>query len=799
MSIAKDVKFGLRGMRKNLAFTAVAVLTLAFAIGANSAIFSIIDAVLLRPLPYDHPDRIVWIWEAAEKFLGSASWPNFQDWRQQSTSFEALAAWTRRNATLQETSAPERIPTAAVTSDFFRVLGMQALIGRGFAPGEDQRGAQKTVVLNADLWKTHFASDRNVVGRAITIGGEPHVVIGVMPESMNFPPNVQMWTPLMVSPEEEAARGEHFMLVIGRLRPGASLQQAQQEMKVIAARISQQYPESQARRSVMLVNLQEQLVGKSRPALLALLGAVGFVLLIACANVANLLLARVTGRRREIAIRMALGASRTQLVRQFLTESVLLGVAAAVIGLAIAKISMSSLTAWAAPFLPRTREISLDWRVIVFSLVAAIVTGVLCGVVPAMQSSKEDPQESLKQGGTSAGSPQANWLTGTLAVSEVAASVILLIAAGLMIRSVLKLQDTNPGFATTNVMTMKIALPPTQYNANTASQFYQQVLSRISGLPGVKSVGAISMLPSENWGWNGELTIEGMPPFNNEEQSTEYRFVSEDYFRAMSIPLLKGRFLKSSDMVGYGSAVLVNKALAKLIEPYGDPIGKTVVEEDPKEHYTIVGIVGDVNQAGLNTPPLPEIYFPYQTQMHAGRIYDLSLVVQGTGDPASLVNAIRHEVSTVDSTQAVFDVKTMQEVIENSFTNFRFTRTLVTVFAVLGTLLAVVGVYSVLSYLVSQHTREIGIRMALGAQRFDISKMVLNQAVVVGVLGVAIGVAGAFVLTRLLASMLYGVNAHDPATFTAASLLLFSVVLFACYVPAWRATRVDPMLVLRHD
>jgi putative ABC transport system permease protein len=802
MTFVKDVKFGLRGMRKNIGFTIVAVLTLAVAIGANSAIFTIIDAVLLRPLPYDHPEKIAWLWESTDIFLGSVSWPNFLDWSEQNTSFESLAGWTRQNVTLQQSSSPERVVAGVVTSNFFQTLGAQPMLGRTFAQGEDIAGAQKTVVLSEGLWKTRFAADKNIIGRAIPIGGEPHVVIGVMPGWMNFPNTAQLWIPFVPTQAQVSSRGNHFMLVLGRLRPGVTLEQAQQEMKVIAARIAQQYPDSQAKRSIRVVNLQEQMVGTTRPTLIALLAAVGFVLLIACANVANLLLARVTGRRREIAIRIALGASHGQLVRQFLTESVLLAALSGLVGLVIAKISMASLVAWAAPFLPRATEVSLDWRVVVFSMVAAAITGVLCGVVPAMQSWKEDPQNALKQGGTSAGSPQANWLTGVLAVGEVAASVVLLIAAGLMIRSVVKLQDMNPGFETTNVITMKIALPPSSYTAETAPRFYDNVLGRVAALPGVQSVGAITFLPAEQWGWNGGLTVQGVPRFNGEEKSIERRYISEDYFRAMGIPLVKGRFFNKGDTVGKGSAVLINQSLAKLIEPYGDPVGKVVeadTDEDPVVHLTIVGIVGDVNQAGLNVPPRPEIYYPYQTPVAAGTIYDLSLVVRATGDPTAIVNGVRREVAAVDPNQAVYGVKRMQEIVESSFTNFSFTRTLVTVFAILGTLLAVIGVYSVLSYLVSQHTREIGIRMALGAQRFAITRMVLNQALVVGVLGVAIGVGGALALTRLLASMLYGVKAHDPATFAGASALLFTVVLVACYVPAWRATKVDPMVVLRHD
>ena len=801
MSLVKDVQFGWRGMRKNLGFTIVAVATLAIAIGANSAIFSIVNAVLIRSLPYDHSERIVQMWESHDKFQGTASWPNFQDWRTQSSSFEALSAYTRGDVTLLESTSPERLKGAFVTADFFHVFGTPTVIGRTFALNEDQPSAPATAVISESLWKSHFAADKSVLGKTLTINGEPRTIIGVVPAWHRIPANVEVWIPLVPKPDVAQQRGNHFMFVAGRLKPNVSFAQAQEEMKVIAQRLAQQYPDEQAKRTVLLVPMQEQLVGQTRPTLIALLVAVGFVLLIACANVANLLLARVTGRRKEIAIRTALGASRSQLIRQFLVESCLLSVFAGLIGIVIAKIGMASLVAWAAPFLPRASEVSLDWRVIIFSLILATLTGILCGVVPAWQSSKADPQSSLKQGGTTSGPQQSSWLTGTLAIAEVAAAIILLIGAGLMIHTISNLQQQDPGFQTQNITTFKISLSDKTFDSKAASRFFDDVIDRVSALPGVKAAGAITFLPTDQFGWNGDLTVQGVPKFDNLAGAIERRYISGNYFRSMNIPLLKGRFMEKSDLPSGARVVLINQTLAKMIEPYGDPVGKLVLGDTDADSLTIIGVVGDVHQKGLNAPALPEIYIPHENPWQSGQgaIRQLAITVRTDGNPGSLMTAIRNEVAHVDPNQAIYDVRSMQTVVENSYTNLRFTRTLVTLFALLGTILAVVGVYSVLAYLVSQHTREIGIRVAVGAQTSHIVRMVLSQGAIVGAIGVALGLFGAFGLTRLISAMLFGVKAFDPGTFVGASALLFMVVLVACCVPAWRATRVDPMIVLRQE
>jgi putative ABC transport system permease protein len=801
MNFLKDVAFAIRGLRKDLSFALVAVFTLALAIGANSAIFSVINAVLIRPLPYKNPDRIVRLWEARDAFTGSVSWPNLQDWRQQNTSFEALAAIRSKDLTLRAEANPQHLSAAEVSSDFFRVLGVQPLLGRTFLPGEDQAGSAKLVVLSEGLWRGQFGSDPGVIGQSVTLSGEPHTVIAVVPAYLNFPAvGVQAWVPLVPSPSEASSRGEHMFEVIGRLKPDVPLDQAQKEMVLIARRIAQQFPDIQVGRSIQIVNLQEQLVRNTRPTLIALFGAVGFVLLIACANVANLLLARATARRREIAIRTALGASRGQLLFQFLTESVLISLLGGVVGIVLAKIGMASLIAWAGPYLPRAQEVTLDLRVLMFSIAISILTGVICGIIPGLQSSKEDIQLALKQGGTSAGSPQSNWATGLLAIGETAAAVVLLIGAGLLMKSVLRLEHVDPGFQIQNVITVKMALPPDTYKPDAAARFYTDLRHRVAQLPGVQAVGVINILPVESYGYNGSIDVEGLPHFVNDPVwAIEYRFVSPGYFQALNIPLVRGRDLAEGDF-GHGSQyAMVNQTFARMISQYGDPLGRHILNvlDDPKATITIVGIAADIHQAGLDLPVRPEVYF--LNDMPIPSVGSMNLVVRTVGDPGSLVGAIRKQVAEIDPNQTAYEVKTMQTVVDNSISGRRFTRTLILGFAVLGTLLAVIGVYSVLSYLVTQHTREIGIRLALGAQSSHVVNMVLKQGAVVGLMGMGIGAIGAFALTRWLSSMLFQVKSYDLPTFFGASALLFIVVLVASYIPARRTTQVDPMVALRQD
>lgn len=799
--IGKDLTVGLRGLRKDYVFTLVAVFTLAIAIGANSSIASLINAILLRPLPYRQPDRIVRLWEARANFTGSVSWPNLQDWRQQNTTFDALAAISSQNATLRSGDSPQHLAAAAVSPEFFTVLGVQPLLGRVFLSGEDQPGTGNLAVLSEGLWRGQFGADPNVIGQNVTLNGEPHTIIAVMPAFLQYPsPAIQIWIPLVVPAALAHDRSTHMYEVIGRLKPQASLENAQREMIVIARRIEQQYSDVQVGRSVLIVPLQEQLVRNTRPALLALFAAVAFVLLIACANVANLLLARATARRRDTAIRTALGASRGQLLRQFLAESLLVSLLGGVIGIAFSKIGMTALIAWAGPYLPRIQEVRLDWRVLVFSLVISILTGVLCGIVPGWQSSRSDIQLALKQGGTSAGSPQSNWATGLLAIGEVAAAIVLLIGAGLLMKTVLRLQQVDPGFQVQNIATMKLSLSKETYKPEAAARFYTELQVRIAQYPGVQAAGVINLLPMENWGYNGSIDVEGLPRFVNDPTwAIEVRCVSPSYFRALNIPLMRGRELTQNDLGHGGRVALINNQFAQMISKYGDPLGRHILNilDDPKATIDIVGIVGNVHQSGLDLPVRPEVYF--LNDIPGIPSNDMSLIVRTSNDQQSLLAAVRHEVVSLDANQTVYDVKTMQTLVENSISNRRFTRNLILIFAGLGTLLAVVGVYSVLSYLVTQHTREIGIRLALGAQRFHVVKLVLKQGAAVGLAGLVVGMIGAFLLTRLLSTLLFEVKSYDAFTFAGAAVLLFAIVLLASYIPARRTAGVDPMVALRQD
>lgn len=803
--IGRDLGVGVRSLRRDYSFALIAVFTLAIAIGANSSIASLINAILLRSLPYPQPDRIVRLWESQGDWTGSVSWPNLEDWRRQNASFDALAAISFADLTLRRSSTPQHLTGAAVSWEFFKVLGVQPLLGRVFSPGEDQPGTGNLVILSEGVWRDQFGSDPNVIGQSVTVEGVPHTILAVMPASVRFPSAAtQAWIPLVVLPVFAQDRTDHKYEVIGRLKPEVSLDQAQREMRLIARRIEQQYPDMQVGRSVLIRGLQEQLVRYIRPALLALFVAVVFVLLIACANVTNLLLARSTARRRETAIRTALGASRGQLLRQFLTESTLIALLGGIIGIALSKLAMTALVAWAGPHLPRAQEVKLDWRVLLFSVAISILTGLLCGIVPGLQSSKSDIQMALKQGGTSAGSPQSNLTTGLLAVGEVAAAIVLLIGAGLLMKTVLRLQNVDPGFQMQNVITMKMALPQETYKPDTAAHFYDELRHRVTQLPGVQSIGLINLLPMQEWGYNSEIKVEGLPKFvNNTAWSIEIRFVSPGYFHALNIPLVRGRDFSENDLGRIERFALINRKFAEMISQYEDPLGRHIVlSDDPKAAVAIVGVVGNVLQSGLDEPPRPEVYFLNDVspaELGSPNLNYMNIVVRTAGDPSALAGAVRHEVVSLDANQAVYDVKTMQTAVDNSMASRRFTEKLILLFAILGTLLAVIGVYSVLSYLVAQHTREIGIRLALGAQHFRVVGLVLKQGALVGMLGLLVGVIGAFALTRLLSSLLVDVKSYDALTFFGASSLLFLVVLIGSYLAARRTVSVDPMVALRQD
>ncbi|HKY04372.1 MAG TPA: ABC transporter permease [Blastocatellia bacterium] len=800
-ALLQDLRYGTRMLLKHPGFTLIAILTLAVGIGANSAIFSVVNSVLLRPLPFKEPERIVKVWETFHpRGQGTVSVANLKDWREQNDVFEHIAAYFSGNYSLQGREHPERIPGVSVTPDFFEVMGVQPALGRVFRDDETEAGNTRLVVISDRLWQRNFGSDPNIVGKDIPLGGESFTVTGVMPSNFRFPSQTtDLWVPLVFTPEQQANRGSHAYMAIARLKPGVTLAQAQEQMTTIAARIEQQYPDMQSGRSVLVIDLQEEVVGYMRQSLFMLLGAVGFVLLIACTNVANLLLARATGRRKEIAIRTALGAGRGRLIRQLLTESVLLSVTGGLLGLLLGRWGTDGLVALATGYLPRAQEVSLDSRVIIFTLTISLLTGILAGLAPAVQVSKTNLQESLKEGGRSGESPHRNIVRSLLVVGQTASALVLLIGAGLLIKSFMQLQRVDSGLRPENTLTMRITLPASKYNTGqSVSGFYDQLLPRVSGLPGVVSAGVITLLPVQQYGTNGSIIIEGQGPYPpGQAPLAEFRVTSSDYFATFKIPLVAGRFYNAQDQPNTEPVILINQTLARRYMEGEDPIGKRI--RIGGQSRTVIGMVGDVKQSGLTGPARPEIYVPYTQGLSPDWMRDMTLVVRATSDPTLLTNAVRDEVLGVDPAQPIYNVKTMEQVISDSFSYQRLNTLLLSIFAGVALLLAVIGIYSVMSYTVTQNTREIGLRMALGAQQKDVLKLIVGQGLMLTLIGVGVGLAASFALTHLMASLLFGVTATDPLTFAAVSLLLIIVAVLACFIPARRATRVDPMVALRYE
>ncbi|HEX8140432.1 MAG TPA: ABC transporter permease [Pyrinomonadaceae bacterium] len=794
----QDLRYGARLLLKHPTFTIVAVLTLALGIGANSSIFTVVNAVLLRPLPFTEPERLVSLWETTAKFdRGSVSVPNLKDWREQNDVFTGIGAFQYGNFSLQEGDHPERVSGVTASANFFDLLGVRPQLGRTFLEGEDRPGQSRVVVLSDRLWRRNFGADPKVVGQTVALGGESFTVIGVMSPAFQYPSRLtDLWVPLVFTEEEQKSRGTHSYLVIARLKPGVEFSQAQEQMSLIARRLEEQYPEDQAKRGIRLFALQEDMVQFIRPALMVLLGAVGFVLLISCTNVANLLLARAAARQREIAVRMALGAGRWRLMRQFLTESLLLAVLGGALGLLLARWGVDGLLALAGNSLPRAGEVTLDWRVAGFTLLLSLLTGVGFGMAPALQVSKTDVQEALKEGGNAGSSQRRNRLRSLLVIAEVASALVLLVGAGLLIKSFMRLQEVETGMRPENVLTLAISLPEAKYpKPQMATSFYTRVLDRVKALPGVEAAAVINILPLLRTGYNGDVEIEGQSYGAGQLPFAEYRVVSQDYFRTLGIPLLRGRFFDERDREGARGVVIVNQTFVNKYLTGQDALGKRI--KPGREWVEIVGVVGDVKQSGLTRPVMQELFMPYEQA--ASYTQSMTLVVRGAQDPEGLIPEIRREVLAVDPNLPVYNVQTMETVITKSVSERRMNMLLLTIFAGVAMLLSMVGIYSVMSYTVTQSTREIGIRMALGAQPRDVLRLVVGQGLVLALVGVLLGILGAFGLTRLMASLLYGVKATDPWTFAGVSALLLMVALLACYVPARRATKVDPMVALRYE
>jgi predicted permease len=807
----QDLRFGARMLAKKPGLTFVAVLTLALGIGANTAIFSVVNAVLLRPLPYAQPDRLVYAFRMQPPILrGPISRPDYLEWQAQNQSFQNLAAFTYGTFNLTGVDQAERLRGALVSEDFFTLFGAKPAQGRFLLPSDNQPGSPRATVISYGLWQRRFGGDPGIVGNTVALNGDSYTVVGVAPVAFNFPARIDAWIPAKLN-ESQQGRGSNYLLVIGRLKDGVGIEQAQAQFNQVAAALAAQYPASDTNLTVMVSPLLEEQVRFIRPILWIMLGAVGFVLLIACANVANLLLARAMARQKEIAIRTAMGASRWQIVRQLLTESMLLAIVGGGLGILLAVWAIDLLVALAPANIPRVREVSVDGAVLGFTLLVALLTGLIFGLAPAVQVSKTDLNETLKEGGRSAATsgPRQALLRRGLVVFEIASSLVLLICAGLLIVSIQRLTKVDPGFDPRPLLTADVSFPrqpasPSDKPADAQRKqleasvsFLTQVQQHISRLPGVESVGAINDLPiTGRSSVNGDFNIVGQPPWETGKAPVaEFRTVTPDYFGAIGVPLIKGRTFNDGDKLDSPAVVLINETMARQYFAEGDPLGKqlTALTGQPSQ---IVGVVGDARQWGLDLPPAAEIYFPYaQVAISA----ETSLVVRAGGDPARLSDAVRNAVREVNADAPVLRLKTMSEVLDQATAQQRFTMALMAVFAGIALVMAIIGLYGVMSYSVTQRTHEIGIRMALGASRRDVMRLVVGQGLTLALVGVGTGLLAAFAVTRLLATLLFGVSTTDPLTFAVVSLILLGVAVGACFVPARRATRVDPMVALRYE
>jgi len=802
----QDLRYALRMLAKNPAFTSIAIVAIALGIGANTVIFSAVDAVLLRPLPFKNPEQLVMIWENATHLGFPKDTPspaNFLDWQKQAGSFTGMAAMVERSFNLTGVGEPERLDARRVSANLFELLGVRPLLGRTFVLDDDKPGTH-VVLLSYSLWQRRFGSDPSVIGRAITLNGESYTIIGVMPASMHLPGSGnwkdQVCVPIAFPAEEAASRGSHFLEVLARMKPGVTLKQAQAEMDTIAARLAQQYPDHNKRRGAVVVALHEQVVGDIKPALLVLLGAVGFVLLIACANVANLLLARGAVRQKEIALRLALGASRSRLTRQLLTESLLLAMFGAGFGLLLALAGIRALKTMIPATTSQVQTINIDARVLIFTAVVTMLTGIAFGLAPAIQGSHLDLNNTLKEGGRdSAGSSKGNRARGILVIGEVAVSFVLLIGAGLLINSFVHLRNLHPGFRVDHLLTMKVDLSEVKYpDGYRRAAFFDEVIRRVRALPGAQSAAVAGNLPLT---YNGDSTIirvEGIPdPPPDQQLDVIFRAIGPGYFDTMGIPIIRGRDFTDHDNANSKDAVIVSEKTAQHFWPGQDPIGKRLkpgLSKSDSPWREVIGVVKDVRQNDLIAPPKMQMYLSYPQLRNLAAN---ALVVRTSIEPTSLAGSVRDAIWSVDKDQTVADIDTMDHIVAEAVARQRFSMLLLGLFAGLALLLASVGIYGVMSYSVAQRTREIGIRIALGARRGDVLKMTVNQGLKLVSIGMMLGLAAAFLLTRVLASLLFGISATDPITFLGISLVLLAVAILASYLPALRATKVDPIIALR--
>lgn len=806
-SLLRDLKFSIRSLLKHPGFTALAVLTLAIGIGANTTIFSTVDALILHPFSFPNQERLVVVWEqnrAVGIQRGEVAPGNFTEWRDQNQVCEQLIAIQQKAFDVSDGAHPERFPGYGVTSGFFDALGVKAARGRTFLPEESQPGRDQVVVLKHSFWQQHLGGDEGIVGKTISLNQKQFTVIGVMPADFNYPYNSgEMWTPLIFTTEEQKDRGDHYLRVIGLLKPGVSLDQAQSGMRSIAQRAQQQFPETNAGRDASVVTLTDDAVRGARTGVPILMGAVVFVMLIACANVANLLLVRAASRQREIAVRLALGSSRWRVIRQALTESALIGLLGGTLGLLISIWSIAAL-AHGIPegfsrFIPGWNRLGINLTVLAFTFGLSMLAGIIAGLAPVWHSTQTNLNDALKAGGRGdSGASSHNRLKSALIVAEVALSLVLLIGAGLMVRSYVEMMRADLGIKSENVLALQISLPRESYKEDSKKiALYEQLLARVAALPGVAKAGGVNLVPFSSNDTSSTFQIVGRPPFpQGQEPDASTRVATPEYFDAIGTALRRGRLFNTQDDAKSARVVLVNEAFANKFLPGQDPIGQRVnFGGGEKETTEIIGVVADVKNDDLDEAPDRTAYLPYSQNVRL----TMSLVIRGKQDPTLLASAVRSEVQVLDPNLPVSNIKTVGEMINERISPKRLMTYILAVFGLIALLLASVGIYGVMSYAVTQRTQEIGVRMALGAQAVDVLKLVVKNGMTMALLGVAIGLAGAYALTRLLANLLFKVAPTDLLTFAFVTGALIVVALIACYIPARRATKVDPLVALRYE
>jgi putative ABC transport system permease protein len=808
-TLLKDIRYGIRGLLKRPGFTVIALITLALGIGANTAIFSVVNAVLLQPLPFQKPEELVIVWEDAT-FAGfphnTPAPANYVDWKTQNQSFVDMAASHEDSFNLTGDGEPERVSSYSVTANFFPLLGVQPLLGRNFLEEEDRPGANKVVMLSYSLWQSRYGGDRNILNREVLLNGEKHQVVGVMPASFQFfAKDVRLWVPIAFDQEDLANRGGHYLTVVARLKPGVPVTQAQADMNAIMRRIAVDHPGEtmEGKLGAVVLPMRDEFVGDARSSLIVLLVAVAFVLLIACANVAGLLLARAVARRKEIALRMALGAGRSRVVRQLLTESLLLAVAAGVLGSLLAYGSFTFLQGLVPEEMAIAASLKLDVRILIFTIAISIVTGIIFGLVPALQSANFDLNDALKQ--SSGRVTSTGRLRSAMIVFEVALSLVLLVGAGLLIQTLFQLFRQYSMLEPEKVLTMRTILPREKYKEpQRRDSYYKQVLQRVEHLPGVMAAGYSTSIPLAWKGGTSGFYPEGLKsPIPGMAYDANHREVSTNYLKAMNIPLRQGRYFESSDNAQSLPVAIINETMARQYWPGENALGRRFKVGDPdepgKQWKEIVGIVADIRQMGIDEPVKAEMYLPYEQITDWPGYVPRDLAIRTNGDSSNLVGPVRQIIREVDPDQPVSNVATMAEVLGTETAQRRMGMIMLAGFAALALLLASLGIYGVLAYFVTQHTNEIGVRQALGATPRNILLLVLRKGMGLTLIGVGIGLVAAFALTRLMSSLLFGVTAADPLTFATVPLVLVGVALLACYIPARRATKVDPLVALRYE